>query len=71
LWPSGLNTIVYFLGPTKPLPTYGYASLHGVTVLFMSRERIGRFPNTAVVPGGRRLKDDRKQNAQNVSYPDC
>ncbi len=35
----------------------------GDTVLVKSRDMTGWKPNTAVVAGGRRGKDDRKQNA--------
>ncbi len=60
----GLNTkrptIVFFLGPTKSLPRTGDTVL--VRRLGLSREMIG---GTKILPcfaGGRRGKDDRKQN---------
>ncbi len=62
----GLNTkwrtFVFFLAPTKPLQSYGQASATGDTVLVMIREMTGM--TQAVVAGGRRGKDDRKQNTQ-------
>jgi hypothetical protein len=51
-------TVVFFLGPTRPLQSYDKKGPTSVTVLVTSRE----MTRTAVVAVGRRGKDDRKQN---------
>ncbi len=45
-----MNTIVFFLSPMKP------------PIKWFGNEMTGKDPNTAVGAGGRRGKDDRKQN---------
>jgi hypothetical protein len=69
----GLNTkrptVVFFLGPTTPLPHHMIMQARtGDTALVKRREMTGRTQTLPWWLGGRRGKDDRKQNT--FSGPD-